>query len=71
MIHKLKNHDWGRQGKDYCEKNYSEEEKAYYCHFCQQITPSDFKEKQEKYFDETYEKQINELKCLVNKFTKI
>ncbi len=71
MIQKLQNHDWVRQGKDYFEKNYSEDEKVYYCPFCQQKTPSDFKEKLEKYFGETYENQIKELNKLIQDYEDI
>lgn len=68
MIHKLQNHDWVRQGKEYLKKNYNQVEKAYICPFCQQKIPETFKEKLERYFDETYENQIRELNSLVDDF---
>ncbi len=71
MIEKLHNHDWVRQGKQYYEQNYDEENKSYICPFCQQATPDDFKKKLEEYFDETYENQIQELINLIEKYKKL
>ena len=71
LIHKLQNHDWVREGKVYLENSYSDEKKGYLCPFCQQTIPSGFKEQLEKYFDETYENQIQELNIVVNKYSTI
>jgi len=71
MIEKLHNHDWVRQGKQYYERNYDAKTQSYICPFCQQETPDDFKQKLEEYFDETYEKQINDLDALINEYEKI
>lgn len=71
MIEKLHNHDWVRQGKQYYEQNYNEENKSYICPFCQQATPDDFKKKLEEYFDETYENQMQELINLIEKYKKL
>jgi len=68
MIHKLQNHDWVRQGKEYLEKTFSQKENTYICPFCQQKIPETFKEKFEKYFDETYENNIKELNSLINDY---
>ncbi|PLB85741.1 hypothetical protein C0T31_09095 [Dysgonamonadaceae bacterium] len=68
MIEKLHNHDWVRQGKQYYELNYNEENKSYICPFCQQATPDNYKKKLEEYFDETYENQIQELVNLIEKY---
>jgi len=71
MIEKLHNHDWVRQGKQYYELNYNEENKSYICPFCQQATPDDFKKKLEEYFDETYEFQIKKLNTLTEGYKKL
>ncbi|MGB4230439.1 MAG: AAA family ATPase, partial [Bacteroidales bacterium] len=71
MIEKLHNHDWVRQGKQYYEQNYNEENKSYICPFCQQATPDDFKKKLEEYFDETYEFQIKKLNTLTEGYKKL
>lgn len=71
MIHKLQNHDWVKEGKEYLEKNYDESTGSYICPFCQQSTPNDFKKKLEDYFDETYKNQIQELDNLINEYKKI
>lgn len=69
MIHKLGNHDWVRQGRQYYNKNFSKIEGSYICPFCQQKTSEDFKKQLEEYFDKTYENQIQELSNLVKKYT--
>jgi len=71
MIEKLHNHDWVRQGKQYYEQNYNEENKSYICPFCQQATPDDYKKKLEEYFDETYENQIQQLYNLIAKYKNL
>ncbi len=68
MIHKLQNHDWVSQGKNYLYINYDEESKSYICPFCQQPTPETFKKQLEEYFDETYESQIKLLKNLSKEY---
>lgn len=71
IIHKLQNHDWVKEGKEYLEKNYDESTGSYICPFCQQSTPNDFKKKLEDYFDETYKNQIQELDNMINEYKKI
>ncbi len=71
MIKKIHNHDWVREGKQYFDKNYDEQRKAYICPFCQQTTPDDFKNKLEEYFDETYENQIKELDRLYEDYQRL
>lgn len=71
LIHKLQNHDWVREGKNYLENSFVESEQKYICPFCQQRVDKDFKQKLEEYFDETYENQIKNLDSLNDRYTGI
>ncbi|ABX32234.1 conserved hypothetical protein [Petrotoga mobilis SJ95] len=71
LIHKLQNHDWVREGKNYLENSFIESEQKYICPFCQQRVDKDFKHKLEEYFDETYENQIKNLESLNDRYTGV
>lgn len=55
LISELNISDWVRQGHKHLDKTNGK------CPFCQQVLPTNFKEKLEKYFDETYTNQIKTL----------
>lgn len=71
LIHKLQNHDWVREGKNYLENSFDDSQQTYLCPFCQQYVEKDFKLKLEEYFDETYENQIKDLNRVNNKYNGI
>lgn len=71
LIHKLQNHDWVREGKNYLENSFIESEQKYICPFCQQRVDKDFKHKLEEYFDETYENHIIDLTSVFDRYTGI
>lgn len=65
LITKLNNSDWVKHGKVYFEKM-----NMHQCPFCQQKTPKDFAKNLVDYFDETFEKQINNIKDLYQKYRR-
>ncbi len=64
LIQRLNINDWVNQGRDYIQENI--------CPFCQQQTiTADFKTQLEKFFDETYLKDIETLKELKQEYTSL
>ncbi|QHG71513.1 AAA family ATPase [Ensifer adhaerens] len=59
MIKHLRNSDWVRQGLHYFHENGDR------CPFCQQTTDEDFRRHLEDYFDESYQRDIDEIANLV------
>lgn len=62
LIIKLGNSDWMRQGRTYLEKSDD------VCPFCQQDVPPDLRDELERYFDETYLKDIQALETLLSDY---
>ena len=62
MIKKLGNSDWVKQGREYYEKNDG------VCPFCQQETEEVFARSLNKYFDETYLKDIGAIEQLATNY---
>ncbi|TBG89353.1 hypothetical protein ELG67_09755 [Rhizobium leguminosarum] len=55
MIRHLRNSDWVRQGLHFFHQNGDK------CPFCQQATDDDFRRHLEDYFDETYQRDVDEI----------
>lgn len=62
LIHELNNSDWVKQGQYYLEKSHDQ------CPFCQQHINNNLSEQLEKYFDKTFEQDINTLDNLIQSY---
>ena len=63
MILKLNNSDWVRQGLSFYDTTDG------VCPFCQQITNEDFRKSLLEYFDETFMRDSNEIKSLIDSYS--
>lgn len=61
----LNNSDWVRKGQDYLKKSNNT------CPFCQQELPNDFKKQLVDYFDESYKKEIFNLKNYQSNYAEV
>jgi wobble nucleotide-excising tRNase len=62
MIDKLGNSDWVKAGRVYFDKNDN------VCPFCQQSTPVSLKSSLERYFDETFQNDIDAISRVLNEY---
>lgn len=65
LINHLGNIDWVKQGRQYYEQNTAT------CPFCQQPTDKQFADNLAEFFDETYDKDIQELKALQGDYQRL
>lgn len=65
LIDRLGNTDWVRQGEKYLEKSNNK------CPFCQNDITDDFKEHLKEFFNDEYERNINKLKELKERYNKL
>lgn len=64
LINKLDNSDWVRQGRKFYDTT------TRICPFCQQKTSEAFAKSLNKYFDETYERDIEAINDLITDYTR-